>query len=346
VSKNEIDLIDPDYTFPKLVRGNLAYDRQLFGGWIGTAEFLFSKTMKEIRYQNLNLVQTGTRPDGRPVYAFAPNQYGDVILLTNTGQGHSWTLAFEARRPWSSGWFASASYLYGQSKSNMDGTNSQAASNWGNAYTPGDPNNLPLTRSNFDPGHRVNVTFSRTIPIVSGIRGVGSVFYSVQSGRPYSLNFSSDYNGDGRTTNDLVYIPRNADEVIFRNGTFDQFMTFIKSKDCYAEFVGKTFERNACRAPWINTLDFKFSVGLPTGRRTRSEIEFDLNNLANLFNREWGLLQYANFNDILVARTSIDAATGKAAYDIGTLVSSTFQKYTRDDLKSRWQGQIGLRLRF
>ncbi len=38
---NEIDLVDPDFKFPKVLRGNVAYDRDLgFGGLIGTVEFL------------------------------------------------------------------------------------------------------------------------------------------------------------------------------------------------------------------------------------------------------------------------------------------------------------------
>ena len=57
----------------------------------------------------------------------------------------------------------------------------------------------------------------------SGIAGdtrvVVSMYYSGQSGRPYSLNFSNDINGDGRTTNDLLYLPRDANDVILRNGT-------------------------------------------------------------------------------------------------------------------------------
>ncbi len=36
-------MIDPDYKYPSLVRGNLAYDRELgFFGLIGTAEFLYT----------------------------------------------------------------------------------------------------------------------------------------------------------------------------------------------------------------------------------------------------------------------------------------------------------------
>jgi hypothetical protein len=352
VSRNEIDLIDPDYTYPQLIRGNLAYDRELFAGWLATAELLFSRTVEDIRYQNLNLRQTGTRPDGRPVFSFpaagAPgSQYGDVILLTNTDQGRSWTLSFEAKRTFRAGWFLNGSYLYGRSRSIMDGTSSQAASNWGNVYVPGDVNNPPLARSNFDPGHRLNVALARDFPVGGGARATASIFYSGQSGRPYSLNFSSDYNGDGRTTNDLLYIPRSADEVTFTGGTFDQFMAFINQEECYAEFVGRIHERNGCRAPWINTFDVRLGVTVPTGGRTRTDLTFDLSNLTNLFGRASGLLEYANFNDILAARfTGINAATGRPTYDIGSLTSSSFQRFTRDDLKSRWQGKLGVRVRF
>ena len=61
-STNEIDVIDPDYKFPQLIRGNIGYDRTLFFGLTGTAEVLFSQTIRDIRYENVNLVQTGTRP--------------------------------------------------------------------------------------------------------------------------------------------------------------------------------------------------------------------------------------------------------------------------------------------
>lgn len=345
-SRNEIDLIDSDYKFPQLVRGNLAYDRELgFAALVGTAELLFSKTVKDIKYQNLNIRQTSTRPDGRPLHSFIASQYGDVIFLTNTDEGNQWSISFKAEKPWRRGWFASGSYLHGRARSIMDGTSSQAASNWGNVYNPGDPNNTPLTRSNFDVGHRVNFVFSRDIPLGRGNRATSSIYYSTQSGRPYSLNYSSDLNGDARTTNDLLYIPRSAGEVEFRNGTFDQFMAFINSETCYSDFIGSIHERNACRAPRIHTLDFKFAVALPA-RRTRVDLTFDVLNVLNVFGNDSGLLEYANFNDILVARFAGLNAAGRPIYDIGSLGAPTFRKFIRDDLKSRWQGQFGLRLRF
>ena len=71
-------------------------------------------------------------------------------------------------------------------------------------------------------------------------------------------------------------------------------------------------------------------------------------NLLNLFDKNSGEVYYAAFNDILAVRyAGVNAATGKYVYDISPLKASTFGNgFTRDDLRSRWQAQWGLRVRF
>ena len=348
---NEIDLIDPDYKYPSLVRMNLGYDRELgVFGLIGTAEVLYSNNVNDIKYQNLNLRQVGTRPDGRPI--FQRNQVptlSDVIFLTNTSEGSAWSLVFKVDRPFRDRFFMSASYLYGESTSILDGTSSQAASNWGNVYVPGDPNNPPLARSNFDPGHRITLSGGYDIPLGSGFTATASAFYSAQSGRPYSLSYDRDFNGDTRGFNDLVYIPASAGEVQFINGTFADFQQFIDSEDCLADFAGQIHERNACRSPWMNTFDFRLNVGLPF-RRVRAEITWDLLNVINLFGRDQGLIEWANFNQLTVIRPTF-AADGTPIYNINGLfrngeLQTPEGLMLRDDLKSRWQMQLGARIRF
>jgi hypothetical protein len=350
---NEIDLIDPDYNYPSVIRGNVAYDQELgFFGLIGTAEFLYSTNVNDVKYQNLNLREIGTRPDGRPVFArnLVPS-LTDVIFLTNTDQGDSWSVMFKVDRPFRNRLFMNASYLYGRSRAIMDGTSSQAASNWGNVYVPGDPNNPPLTLSNFDPGHRLTIAGGYDIPLGAGYTATASLFYGGQSGRPYSLSYDRDYNGDTRGFNDLVYIPASAGEVTFTNGTFDQFMTFINSEDCLAEFVGEIHERNACRSPWMNTLDFRVNVGLPF-KRVKAEITWDVLNLINLFDDQKGLVRWANFNQLTVIRPQSPFPVGATpAYDlraivVGGQVQTPDNLFVRDDLRSRWQMQLGARLRF
>jgi hypothetical protein len=347
---NEIDVVDPDYKYPSLVRGNVAYDRELgFLGLVGTAEFLYSRNLHDIRYENLNLVQTGTRPDGRPVYA--RNRVAgisDLILLTNTSQGDSWSAAFKVERPYRNRFFFNGSYLYGRSRSIMDGTSSQAASNWGNVYVPGDPNNPPLTRSNFDPGHRITISGSYDIPVGAGFSATASVFYSGQSGRPWSANYATDYNGDVRGTNDLLYIPANASEYTFTGGTFEDLMTFVRAEQCLADYIGRIHERNACRSPWMNTMDGRLNIGLPF-RRVRAEITLDVLNMINLFDNQKGLIKYAFFNDLLVVRPT--TTTTPITYNLSNIVingvaQTPEQQYTRFDLASRWQMQLGGRIRF
>jgi hypothetical protein len=347
---NEIDVIEPDYKYPSLIRTNIAYDRELgVAGLVGSAEFLYSKNVNDIRYENLNLQQTGSRPDGRPVYS--RNRVAgisDLILLTNTDQGDSWSMTFKVERPFRNRFFMNASYLYGRSRSIMDGTSSQAASNWGNVYVPGDPNNPPLTRSNFDPGHRITASGSYEIPVGGGFSATASVFYSGQSGRPWSVLYAFDYNGDVRGTNDLLYIPANASEYTFRNGTFEDLMTFVNAEQCLADYIGKIHERNACRSPWMNTLDGRINVGLPF-KRVKAEITLDVLNMINLFDSQKGLIKYANFNDLLVVRPEFSGSA--VTYNLQNIVvngvaQTPEDQFTRFDLASRWQMQLGGRIRF
>ena len=348
---NEIDLIDPDYKYPSLIRTNLAYDRNLgFFGLIGTTEFLYSRNVNDIKYQNLNLRQVGTRPDGRPLFQrnLVPT-LSDVIFLTNTDEGDSWSIVFKVDRPIRNGFFANGSYLYGRSQSIMDGQSSQAASNWGNVYVPGDTNNPPLTRSNFDPGHRVTLSGGYEIPLGGGFTATASAFYSGQSGRPYSLSYNLDYNGDLRGFNDLVYIPASANEVQFINGTFADFQQFIASEACLSEYVGQIHERNACRSPWQNTFDFRVNVGLPFSR-IKAEITWDLLNVLNLTGSDNGLVEWANFNQLTVIRPTF-ASNGQPIYNLSGLfrrgeLQTPEQLMVRDDLRSRWQMQLGARIRF
>jgi hypothetical protein len=352
-ASNEINLIDPDYKYPSLFRGNLAYDRALgVLGLVGTAEVLYSKNVNDIKYQNLNMQQTGTRPDGRPVFSrnVVPG-ISDMIFLTNTDQGDAWSVAFKVERPFRDRFFANVSYLYGESTSILDGTSSQARSNWVNVYHPGDTNNPPLARSNFDPGHRITASGSYQLPLPAGFSATASVFYSGQSGRPWSANYGFDFNGDGGGTNDLLYIPASASEGYnFTQGTFDDLMAFVNAEKCLSDYIGKIHERNACRSPWQNTLDFKFNLGLPI-KRAKVELTWDVLNVLNLMDHESGVLRYANFNDLLVVRPSVSSSTGVVTYDLRNIFTNGVRQdpeglFTRNDLLSRWQMQFGARVRF
>lgn len=338
---NEIDVIDPDYLFPQIFRGNLGYDRALPFGLIGNVELLFTDTMEDPTYQNLNLVQTGTRPDGRPIFGRVNPTFSDVILLTNTDEGNSWMITTELKRPFRNGWFASAAYAYGRATSVSDTTNSTARSTWINVYTAGDINNPVVAVSNFDVQHRIVLSGSYLLDL--GKAGVTlSMYYSGQTGRPYSFNYGTDVNNDGSSTNDLLYYPREG-EVTVTNGTYQDLVNFIEAGECDDVTSGSIVERNTCRAPWVNSLDFRAAVDFPFGR-FRPEFTVDVLNLLNLFDGGNGQVEYAAFNDLLVANAT--EAAGRYSYSLNTVARPGAVRYARDDLRSRWQAQFGLRLRF
>jgi Carboxypeptidase regulatory-like domain len=339
---NEIDLVDPEYKFPSIVRGNIGYDRQLPWGLVATAELLFTSNVQEIDYQNLNLTQIGTQNiDSRPRYARQVTSLSDVIFLTNSNQGGAWSMTFELKRSYKNGWFASGSYLYGQSESVMDGTSSQAASNWGFAYTPGDPNHRPVARSDFDQGHRINFSTSYQFQIGGDYTVTASAFFNGQSGRPYTLTYSSDVNGDARTTNDLMYLPAATDPFTYTNGTYQDLAAFFNADQCRSSQVGKVFERNSCRGPWNNTLDGRVNVGLPF-RKVKAEITLDILNMINVFNNDGGQFRYVSNNRM--SFTPILTSGQITGMNLASL--PTISQFTRSDLRSRWQLQLGGRVRF
>jgi hypothetical protein len=141
---------------------------------------VFSNTINDIAYENLNLVPFAgvSGVGGRTFFVRQVPSLSDAILLRNTNEGYTWNLAYEMRRAFRNGFYVNGSYSYGRAYSIMDGTSDQAASNWGNVYTPGDPNNVPLARSNFDPGHRFNLTASYNVPFFKSVQPVVSMFYS------------------------------------------------------------------------------------------------------------------------------------------------------------------------
>jgi hypothetical protein len=178
------------------------------------------------------------------------------------------------------------------------------------------------------------------------VNAVTSLFYNGQSGRPYTYVYNGDANGDGRTANDLIFVPSSADQVIVTNGTWEQLDAYIQGDEALRGHRGQIVPRNAGRAPWTDLVDFKLAVKIPTRGSVKLELTADVLNVLNLFSSDWGVVDLATFNDLNPIRFTVDPATGKYVYDLATINSPTFVKFNRDDLRSRWQGQLGARVTF
>jgi hypothetical protein len=296
---------------------------------------------------------------GRPFMSPVVTTLSNAPLLQNTNKGYTWNVSFEVRKPVSKGFFMAGSYSYGVAKSIMDGTSDQAISNWGNVYTTGSPNDVPLAISNFDPGHRISLTMAYEVRVWKESKATVSMFYSGQSGRPYALTVFGDINGD-TYSNDLAYFPKSASEMTFTGGTYQNFLDWINADSCLSGYLGQIMPRNACRGPWIDTLDARLNLQLPPFKKVRAELTLDVLNVLNLINTKNGIVRYVGYGQntsltklatnpstgLPSTSTTITATNPLIGYDIGYMLAPTTPRYIFDNLRSRWQLQAGARIRF
>jgi hypothetical protein len=327
------------------MRFTVGYDRELdIQNLTFTTEFIYAVTQQDIFWQNLNLVETDDEFfDGRPMMTRLDSSFRDVINMTNTTEGTQWNLLFKVQRRYSGNWMASGSYMYGESTVVNDGLSSQARSNWRFNYTGTNPNNPELGPSVFSPGHRVNMTVSYDIPVsTTSVRL--AFFYDGQQGRPYSTTFSRDVNNDFES-NDLLTILTSSD-VIVTGGNPAQWDAYIATDEGLSSNIGSIIPRNESRAPWRNFSDFRAAIDVPIAA-TNVEFSLDIRNLFNLLNSDWGRIQYAGFDEISpVQYGGIDEATGKPIYALQFVGLNPENKFSTDDLRSRWQMRFGARVSF
>src|SRR5262249_42538643 len=179
--------------------------------------------------------------------------------------------------------------------------------------------------SNFDVRHRVSLSATIPLRLWKDLRSSASFYYDGQSGAPYSQVFNGDANGDGTTTNDLVFVPASAADVVVQSGTGDQLDAYINNDPAMKNVRGQILPRNAGRAPWNNYLNFRYAVNIPAGGKTKVDVTWDIENLLNLFNNEKGWVSYANFGGpTLLQYRGIDAATGREIISLATITGQTF----------------------
>ncbi|HPW20794.1 MAG TPA: TonB-dependent receptor [Vicinamibacterales bacterium] len=351
--RQTINVVDPNYKYPEILRGTFGVDHELPWGLVGTAEGVYTRSFHDIFYQNINYVPAGALPDGRTTFKKFDTNLNDVMLLSNSTDGKSWSVSYKIERPYRRGFAWSASYLYGRAYARNDGTSSVARSNWTNNPSGLNTNDPPLTRSNYDPGHRVNLSATLPIPLFKGLRSSLAFFFNGQSGRPFSIGFNGDANTDSITSNDLLFVPGSADDVVLyssvagQTATWDILNNFLQKAEV-GDYRGKIIARNHARAPWYNHLDVRYAVTVPLPRKARIELTADVFNFLNLLNKDWGWQYFGNFGSTnLIGYGGIDAATGKMRYNLSTLMGPNYSGlFTRADLRSRWQAQFGARVRF
>jgi carboxypeptidase family protein len=317
-SSYELALTEKDFKFPQTWRTNIAVDRRLPGGWSGTVEFLYNKDVNGLFYYNAQLPAPNTAftgVDHRPRWSAANcpgNTFriagqchvSNAVVLANRNDGRSWNFATSAERALRNGLWLKAAYSYGEAKNLVD-PGSIAFGSWNNNQHPGDPNNPPLAYSNYSPGHRVFVATSYHKEYFKFGGTTVSAFWEAFTGGNASYTYATDLNGDGGTSNDLIYIPRNTGEMNFQEFTVSgrtftaaeqatAWEAYIQQDPYLSEHRGEYAQRGAVFLPFIKRMDVSLQQDIfrsMAGRRHAFQFRVDVLNFGNLLNKNWGVAQ-------------------------------------------------------
>ncbi len=362
-ASGDINLITKDYKFPQVLKTNIAVDQRLPGGFTGTLEFVYSRNLNDIYFQNINIAHNGLFGafDNRPLFGTpstsgsarygSPNyvhkEFQNVILLSNTNKGYQWNFSFQLQKEWGKGNMINAGYSYGVAKDIFSGTSSRAISNWGYNITTGDPNNQGLSYSTFDPGHRIMLAVTKRFDFFEKAPTFLSVFYNGRSGRRYSTIYYNDVNGDN-TLNDSIWVPANESDVILTKGTWAQLDQYIKDDPYLSKYRGQIAPRNASRDRWYNGLDVRLGqvIPLPGLKGQKLEVYLNFKNVLNLFDKGWGVYRYISFDDSPLTFVGYDSATGKPKFEFWGKTDNFDARFTINQLLSRWQAMLGFKYMF
>ncbi len=367
-SRFELALTDPNFKFPQLWRSNIGVDQKLpWWGLIGTAEFLYNRDVNGIYYINANLAPPDgsfSGVDNRPRWSSSSarkihQNVDNAIVLKNQNDGYSWNIAFSLEKPFSKGLLAKAAYSYGESKNTVD-PGSIAFGSWNNNPHAGDPNNPGVAFSANSPGHRVFATVSYHREYFNFGGTTVSLFWEGFTQGNASYTFSGDLNGDGGSSNDLIYIPRDRSEMNFQEFTSSgktftvaeqeaAWEAFIQQDDYLKSHRGQYAERGGVRLPMVYRADLSIIQDIFThirNRRNGLQFRIDILNIGNLLNKDWGVGQRLVTTQPLIARGA--DADGKAVYRLRNfgdqLISESLQQTLGvDDV---WRILFSLRYNF
>lgn len=378
----EVDVFGKNFKFAQTLKMNIGFDFKVLGiDW--TAEAIWSKTLNDIYYKNLAYDLTGQTFgdvtgytwDNRPMLERVTKgtPYANVYALHNTNKGHTLSLSLKGEKHFNFGLDLMASYTYTQSKSINSGTSSVAGSNWMYNATYRNPNDPELANSAYNVPHRIQASAYYHVqygPKKAWETTVG-VIYQARTGSPYVIETYGDMNGDGAQSNDLFWIPTDAqiDRMAFNptnvdnskdtyplitkvigsgfNGTLTDVQQRQLLKQWIADDSYMSKHRGEYMKRFIDNLAFEQHIDIHLAQKysfkvgktiNALELSLDIMNVGNLLNKDWGHTYGDEFNRYY---TPINYdGNGKFHFD-GSHITRNY-----DDLTSRWRGQLGLKYTF
>jgi hypothetical protein len=240
-------------------------------------------------------------------------------------------------------------------------------------------NDIDLGTSIFDLGSRIIASVTYKKEYLKHFGTTVTLYYTGQSGERFSYgyrdipntNIVGDYNGSSSDKGlNLIYIPRSASEINLvsyqANGAtvtpeqqWAALDAFINGDSYLSKHRGEYAPKNGLRTPFTHIFDLHIAQDIyitqKNGKRHTLQISFDVFNLGNMINNDWGRV-YSTRTGMSYNNYGLIDFVGFAAN--GTTPTYNFKAPTKYDNKTvaqiddfglqsaRWQGQLGFRYIF
>ncbi|RYY38257.1 MAG: TonB-dependent receptor [Chitinophagaceae bacterium] len=397
-----ITAMSKDFKFPQTWKTTLGFDRRLGKGFVLSVEGIFNRDMNTVVFRNPNLVAPKSLgvagyPDKRPIYEAAvrdrylysltaggnptlanprpnypvatgdarANQGFNPIVIDNGGKGYSAYFTMNLQKQFSNNWYATIAYTKAWGANQFDGSGDQPLTSWQNTAQVNGPNEYGLDYNGNILPDRLIASVSYRKEYLKHLGTTVSLFYEGAAGFRYSYVYSGDFNRDGVSGNDLIYIPKDATEIDFSSTTIngvtytaaqqsELFFRFVDQDPYLRKHKGQYAERNGAKAPWRNQFDVKLlqDVFVNVGKhRNTIQLSLDIFNFANLLNKNWGLIRTLNSSQILVPTNQNSLVAGgttrpafRLAIDRNAPLTESFRDNTT--ITSTYFMQMGIRYIF
>jgi Carboxypeptidase regulatory-like domain len=291
-----------------------------------------------------------------------------AILMKNTTKGYSYTLTGRVQKTYKD-FFFSVAYTYAQSQNTAE-AGSTAGGLWSGRAVKGDPNTPNLANASWYQPHRIVAFASYKLSYAKYFSTTFGAFYEAAPNGVTSYMYSNDFNNDGNI-NDLIYIPRNQSEINLvkvgsgglgtgtssdprtANQIWAQLNNFISQDKYLNSHRGQVADANAVVFPFFKKLDLNITedISIKTGK-TRHTLRFswDILNVGNLLNKDWGLLKVPTKSNFLTYEgLSADGKTPSFSFpylDATNQVPVVNSFSNSTSIGSRWQMQFGFKYLF
>ncbi len=354
---SSIAAVDPKFKMPQVWKTSVAVDYAFPTSFPlnVTGEYIFNKTVNAVCMRNYNIKPVAgfarlNGPDQRHIYpADAAYTTSDGFMLTNTNAGYGSIASITLNADPTKNIHFTAAYTHTVAKELTGMPGSDASSAFTYVPTIEGPNNAPLHNSQYVEPDRAFASLT----IHDNSNNHYSFFWEAwRGGANYTYMTTNDVNGDNYNY-DVIYIPKAADELRFKTED-DQarFWAFVENDPYLSAHKGQYSEAYSVYSPWSNRLDFRYThdFKVKVGNNTNTlQINFDFQNILNLFNSNWGVGKYMNssLDSGRILKLEEIATDGVPVYSTPAAVSGSTQTWIPSySIGQCWYAQVGIKYMF